>query len=317
MLIKLGESVFIRPEDIKPVEKLAGDMDLDIENRMYKFAQELKVIAPQAKDFLYFTCVMMHAAEAACVHDDGSPKKTSNGEDVSAIWEKAGDGVKWVCNDKNLLPYRNNNRDIFPEAELKVAYKAWVGRPLCLDHQSQSVDKIRGVIVDTVYDDRRKRVIALCALDAKNYSDLADKVKTGVANNVSMGTAVGRAVCSDCHKVARTEKDFCQHMRNKSCYGEVNLDLSPIELSLVVSGADPKAKVKHIIASDIAKAAGLLTDYLGLKEGLSRQDLTSIQKDLQSLMGKIESMAQDFDEKTDENDAVGPWKNLKLNHQLS
>jgi hypothetical protein len=308
MLIKLGESFFVRPEDIKPVEKLADDMDLDIENRMYKFAQELKVIAPKAKDFLYFTCVMMHAAEAACINDDGSPKKTSHGQDVSATWETTKEGgVKWVCNDKTLMPYRNSNRDIFPEAELKVAYKNWVGRPLCLDHQSQSVDKIRGVIVDTVYDDRRKRVIALCALDAKNYGDLADKVKTGVANNVSMGTAVGRAVCSDCHRVARTEKEFCQHMKNKSCYGEVNLDLSPIELSLVVSGADPKAKVKHIIASDIAKAAGLLSDYLEVKKGLSRQDLTSIQKDLQSLMGKIESMAHDFD-KDDESDAVGPTR---------
>jgi hypothetical protein len=308
MLIKLGESVFIRPEDIKPIEKLADDMDLDIENRMYKFAQELKVIAPKAKDFLYFTCVMMHAAEAACINDDGTPKKTSQGKDVEAAWESTKEGgVKWVCNEKTLMPYRNNNRDIFPEAELKVAYKNWVGRPLCLDHQSQSVDKIRGVIVDTVYDDRRKRVIALCALDAKNYGDLADKVKTGVANNVSMGTAVGRAVCSDCHRVARTEKDFCQHMKNKSCYGEINLDLTPIELSLVVSGADPKAKVKHIIASDIAKAAGLLSDYLEVKKGLSRQDLTSIQKDLQSLMGKIESMANDFDE-SDESDAVGPTR---------
>src|SRR5690606_27264636 len=114
----------------------------------------------------------------------------------------------------------------------------------------------------TVYDDKRKRVIALCALDSKNYPDLADKVKTGVATNVSMGTAVGRAVCTEngCHTVARTERDFCQHMRAKSCYGEINMELSPIELSLVVQGADPKAKVKHIIASDVAKAAGLLTD---------------------------------------------------------
>jgi hypothetical protein len=310
MLIKLGEAVCIRPEDIRPVEKLANDLDLDIENRMYKFAQELKVIAPMAKDFLYFTCVMMHAAEAACINDDGTPKKLSNGQDVVATWEKVGDGVKWVCNDPTIQSYRNNNRDIFPESELKIAYKAWVGRPLCLDHQSQSVDKIRGVIVDTVYDDRRKRVIALCALDAKNYGDLADKVKTGVANNVSMGTAVGRAVCYDCHRVARTEKDFCQHMKNKSCYGEINLDLSPLELSLVVAGADPKAKVKHIIASDIAKAAGLLSDYLEVKKGLSRQDLTSIQKDLQSLMGKIESRANDFEENSsnDEGDAVGPTR---------
>lgn len=311
MLIKLGEAVTISPENLHPVEKIAKDESLDIENRMAKFAQELKVIAPQAKDFLYFTAVMMHAAEASCVNDDGSPKKLSNGEIVTAHWEPIGDGVKWVSNDPNLLPYRNNNRDIFPEPELKVAYKNWVGRPLCLDHQSQSVDKIRGVIVDTVYDDKRKRVIALCALDAKNYSDLADKVKTGVANNVSMGTAVGRAVCTEkgCHRVARTERDFCQHMRAKSCYGEINLDLSPIELSLVVQGADPKAKVKHIIASDIAKAAGLLTDYLQLREAarnVSTHDLESIKNDLEKLTERIETISRTSGNKDDESDAVGP-----------
>src|SRR5690606_17114152 len=310
MLIKLGEAVSIRPEDIQPIDKLAGDFDLNIENRMRKFAQELKVIAPQAKDFLYFTCVMMHAAEASCINDDGTPKKLSNGEDVSATWEKVGEGIKWTCNDPRIQPYRNNNRDIFPESELKVAYKNWVGRPLCLDHQSQSVDKIRGVIVDTVYDDRRKRVIALCALDAKNYGDLADKVQTGVANNVSMGTAVGRAVCTDCGTVAKAERDFCHHMRAKSCYGEINLDLAPIELSLVVSGADPKAKVKHIIASDIEKAAVLLTDYLQLKEAakeVSTQDLESIKKDLTSLTERIQSIAGEIaSDKNDESDAVGP-----------
>jgi len=292
--------------NIQDFDKLAHDIDLDIEKRMAKFANDLKVIAPQAKDFLYFTCVMMHAAEAACYNPDGTPKKTASGEDVSARWDKLGEGVVWTCNDSSIMPYRNNNRDIFPEAELKVAYKNWVGRPLCLDHQSQSVDKIRGVIVDTVYDDKRKRVIALCALDQKNYPDLADKVRTGVATNVSMGTAVGKAVCTEsgCHTVARTERDFCQHMRAKSCYGEINMELSPIELSLVVSGADPQAKVKHIIASDVEKAAEMLTDYLQIKEasdtGVSTQDLESVKKDLANLTDKISVLTS-----KETNDATG------------
>ena len=311
MLIKLGESISIRPEDIHPIEKLAGDSDLDIENRMYKFAQELKVIAPQAKDFLYFTCVMMHAAESSCLNPDGSPKKLANGEVVSAHWEEVGDGVKWVCNDPNIKPFKNNNADAFPRKELKKAYKGWVGRPLCLDHQSQSVDKIRGVIVDTVYDDKRDRIIALCALDSKNYPDLADKVKTGVATNVSMGVAVGRAVCSECHKAARTEKEFCQHMRNKTRYAEINLDLSPLELSLVVAGADPGAKVKHIIASDVARAAELLSGYLQLKaeaKNVSTQDLESIKKDLVSLTERVSELTSEETGKDGESDAVGPTR---------
>lgn len=689
VLIKLGEEVSITPTDFQDIESLAGDFDLDIENRMKKFAQELKVIAPQAKDFLYFTAVMMHAAEASCVNDDGSPKKLSNGEEVIGQWEKVGNkgGVKWVCNDPNIKPYKNknclipgtdilmadgsrkaiediqigdevithkgrirkvtetfkhennseiyelrvkghprititsehplfsifgkdirkkglqeirktgkepewrkvrdiepgdvltslqkfdtetfntitpnqarllgyfaaegcyskkynkrqglnftfgyhednivnyavslfeeefpecsvkvnkckirgvqnlkvsgygiaewffehtgeyshdkklskdvvfgsdevkrqfllgwmesdgcistgnklvgistssslswqiwlmlkslglsvgirkvntcsrflqadktyknypcrshyrievygayaksllgqdsvkyiledynhkfidysfddkytmqrlrdveikdyqgfvynfeveedhsyiangiivHNSDIFPEPELKIAYKDWVGKPLCLDHQSDSVDKIRGVIVDTVYDDKRKRVIALCALDAKNYPDLADKVKTGVSADVSMGTAVSQAVCTECQTVASTERDFCHHMKNRSCYGEINLGLSPIELSLVVSGADPKAKVKHIIASDIAKAAGLLSDYLNLKKeasGVSTQDLESVKEDLKQLTEKVQEIVESSskeDAKEDESDAVGPTRSRSV-----
>jgi hypothetical protein len=303
-LIKLGEAVQLDPRSLRSVDAFAGDVDLDIDGKMYKFAQQLKVIAPQAKDFLYFTCVMMHAAEAALLNDDGSLKKHADGRPVSAGWENTPNGgVKWICSDPGIRAYKNNNNDIFPELELKTAYKKWVGRPLCLDHKSDSVDKIRGVIVDTVWDDKRKRVIALCALDKKNYPDLADKVSSGVAANVSMGTAVGRAVCTEagCHRVARTEKDFCAHMRSKTCYGEINLDLAPIELSLVVNGADPKAKVKHVIAQDLGKAAELLTDYLSLKESakkVSTQDLASIKRDLAHLSDKLAQL-----ENGDENDS--------------
>jgi hypothetical protein len=308
MLIKLGEAVTINHENLHPLEKLASDDNLDIENRMYKFAQDLKVIAPQAKDFLYFTCIMMHAAEAACLNDDGTHKKTTYGEDIVGNWEKVGtESVKWVCNDSSVKPMKNSNGDIFPRSELKKAYKNWVGKPLCLDHKSNSVDHIRGVIVDTVYDDKHDRIIALCALDKKNYGDLSDKVRTGVAASVSMGVAVGRAVCTDCYVVARSERDFCQHMKGKNGYGEVNLDLNPIELSLVVAGADPRAKVKHIIASDIAKAAGLLTDYLQLKEAskeVSTQDLESIKKDLEDLSSKVKTLITSSE--SDVSDAVGP-----------
>jgi hypothetical protein len=72
-----------------------------------------------------------------------------------------------------------------------------------------------------------------------------------------MGTAVGRAICYDCGRVARAEQDFCAHMKNKTCYGEINVDLNPIELSIVVNGADPRANIKHIIA-----AANTMNTYL-------------------------------------------------------
>jgi len=151
----------------------------------------------------------------------------------------------------------SHNCDIFPEQELVKAYKKWIGKPLCIDHKSSSVDHTRGFIVDTYYDRVLKRVIALCALDKVNYPELARKVGTGMQTACSMGTAVGRAICTDCGRVARAEQDFCDHMRRKTCYGEINIDLNPIELSIVINGADPKAHIKHIIA-----AANTLNTYV-------------------------------------------------------
>src|SRR5690606_6932951 len=55
--------------------------------------------------------------------------------------------------------------------------------------------------------------------------------------------------------------DFCDHIRRKSGYGEINVDLNPIELSMVVNGADPKASIKNVLA-----AANSLHAYINNKE---------------------------------------------------
>ena len=259
MLLKIAESFEpIKLEEYDSNSSVVSETALD---QFKKVAAELKQIAPKAKDFLYFSAVMMTAAEAAIYDDDGKLLKDSSGKELSAYWEKNGQSWKWVCSDSKVKPYKNNNNDIFPESELIKAHKKWIGRPLCLDHKSSSVDMIRGIIVDTYYDAPKKRVIALCALDKVNYPDLARKVSTGVSNNVSMGTAVEQAICTDCGTVARVEADFCNHMRNKSCYGEINVGLNPIELSIVVNGADPKAKIKHIVA-----AANSIAQYVEMKK---------------------------------------------------
>jgi hypothetical protein len=258
MFIKQGEAIQIAQADIQDHESIL--VDASVLDNFKRFASDLKKIAPKAEDFLYFSTIMMSSAESACINDDGTPKLNKSGEVVKGGWDKSNNTWKWVSNDPSIKPYKNANGDIFPEEELVKAYKKWVGKPLCIDHKSSSVDHVRGFIVDTYYDRSLKRVIALCALDKKNYPDLAFKVSSGYSNNVSMGTAVGRAVCFDCGKMARVESDFCGHMKNRTTYGEINLDLSPIELSIVVNGADPKAKIKHIIA-----AAQTLNSYVETK----------------------------------------------------
>ncbi len=236
---------------IENTESCSIEVNQEALNAFQKYASDLKRVAPRADDFLYFSAIMMHAAEASGINDDGTPKLNAKGEEVKVGWDTRNDTWKWTTNDPNIKPYKNFNGDIFPEVELIKAYKKWIHKPLCIDHKSSSVDHTRGFIVDTIYDRNLKRVIALCALDKINYPDLARKVSTRMQTNVSMGTAVQRAICTEegCHRVAMAEVDFCKHMKNKSGYGEINIGLNPMELSIVVNGADPKASIKQILAS--------------------------------------------------------------------
>ncbi len=276
VLIKLGEALTINSSDLQSFENIASSPE--ITERFTKLAQELKIVAPKANDFLYFTAVMMHAAEASSLNEDGSLKSLASGEPVKVWWEKKGDSWKWASNDLSIKPYRNANLDIFPEEELLKAYKKWVGKPLCLDHKSSSVEMVRGLILDTYYDHKMKRVVALCALDKKNYPELARQVSTGYAASVSMGTGVEKAICSDCGTVAKAEPEFCSHMKYRTCYGEINTGLNPIELSIVVTGADPGAKIKHVIA-----AANSIARYVTAKEEQFEQNTENVQpeQDLQ------------------------------------
>jgi len=289
--IKLGELQQI--EGIVEADSAIPLVSEEVLERFRKFASNLKKIAPKADDFLYFSAIMMHSAESSGLNEDGSPKLNRKGDVVKVGWDKSNDTWKWTTNDPSIKPYKNSNGDIFPEEELIKAYKKWIHKPLCIDHKSSSVDHVRGFIVDTQYDFKLKRVIALCALDKKNYPDLARKVATGYSNSVSMGTAVGRAVCTEdrCHRVARTEKDFCEHMKTKSCYGEINIDLNPIELSIVVNGADPQAKIKHIIA-----AAQTLNSYLETREKELEKFSENMElKNRHELFSDLEKLKADYD----------------------
>lgn len=255
--IKLGEIIEI--SRVENTSSCVPSVSPEVLENWKKFAANVKKVAPKAEDFLYFSAVMMHAAEASGYHDDGTPKLTASGSPVQVGWDKSGGTWKWTSNDSGIKPYKNSNGDIFPEEELIKAHKKWINRPLCIDHKSSSVDHVRGFIVDTYYDRNLKRVVALCALDKIGFPQLARQISTGVSSCVSMGTAVGKAICTEagCHRMARTEADFCNHMKHKSGYGEINIDLNPLELSIVVNGADPKANIKNIIA-----AANTMNSYL-------------------------------------------------------
>ena len=288
MLIKFGESNIFSADDILTPKQALSDEK--ITRRFIKLAKKLRKVAPKSKSFLFASCIQMHAAEASLIDQNtGKPILNKNGKPVKGWFEKftnnkGQESVKWISPD-SIQPYKNHNGDIFSEEELLKSYKGWVGKALCRDHKSDSVDGIRGIIIDTHYDPKFKRVHALFALDRENYGDLARKVETGYATSVSMGTGVGRSVCTECYNVATTERDYCNCVKTRSNYGEINLDLSPIELSLVVNGADPLAKVRQIVAS--------MNDYAAKKQARINQLVNERcvnPTELQSLSDSIREM---------------------------
>jgi phage head maturation protease len=161
----------------------------------------------------------------------------------------------------------NMNGDGFPMNELTASYQTFVGKGNFIDHKSDDITMIRGLIVDAYLNQGDECVETLVAVDRKSHPQLARDIETGVVNSVSMGTRVGRSNCSVCGNEARTEKDYCSHIQNykgmkigfltnnaahkMGAYAvhEVNHDLEFIELSWVSVPAFKDAYVLEKIAS--------------------------------------------------------------------
>lgn len=238
-IIKHG---YFNDSKIEGVSAESSSVSGHVLERLEKFAKNVKILAPKSDDFLYFSIIFLRAAEASLINENGDLKKV--GEDKA--WGYFDEKWKWHGNTK---PHKNNNGDIFPELELKKASRNWIGMPLCVDHKSDSVDGIRGIILDTHYDERHKQVVGLCALDKINYPNLARKVETGVVRYGSMGTAVSTSICSECGNIATAPSEYCMHVTGRTAWGEINVGLKPIEYSLVVQPAEPEARLLRCIAS--------------------------------------------------------------------
>jgi hypothetical protein len=161
----------------------------------------------------------------------------------------------------------NMNGDAFPMKELTASYKSFVGKGNFIDHKSDDITKIRGLVIDAFLNTDDHCVECLIAVDKKSHPQLARDIETGAVHSVSMGTRVGWSECSCCGNVARTEKDYCSHIASykgmkvgflnnnaahqfgKFAVHEVNHDLEFIELSWVAVPAFADAFVLEKIAS--------------------------------------------------------------------
>lgn len=168
----------------------------------------------------------------------------------------------------------NRNGDCFPYDELKKAYVTFIGKGVFTDHNADSVNDMKGIILDAVFKETPEHgawVELLLAVDKANKS-LCRKIAKGQITDVSMGCIVREGVCSICGNICRGKQDeygnvidACAHLERKGAdwngrliYEECR-GVEFIEISFVTDGADVEAL---ILDSNIVLAEELPTDVM-------------------------------------------------------
>ncbi|MDD5006617.1 MAG: hypothetical protein PHS33_08990 [Candidatus Omnitrophica bacterium] len=169
-----------------------------------------------------------------------------------------GDMFRWgSMDDKNspeLMRYD-------PTTE-RYVYESFIGRGNFKNHANDDVSKAVGVVFDAVPNHDGRFIESLLAVDSVKDPDLVRSIDKGYINAVSMGAVVGHSYCSICNNLARTESDFCEHIRvhkaQKIHIGgkeqhvyEDNRQVNFIELSWVTLPADKSALLLEKVASKV------------------------------------------------------------------
>ncbi|MDF2534319.1 MAG: hypothetical protein K0R18_476 [Bacillales bacterium] len=233
--------------------------DLSVLNRsntlnMVKTASKVVKIAPKEDDFLY---VRVRAVSAGNVieHDNGYAELVPM-ETLMDNLAKYGKQIRGA----------NDNGDFFSYDELKKTYKTFIGKAAFVDHQNENVEEARGIILDSIWNERGKFVELLIAVDKKAFPELTRGIEMGYITDVSMGCRCGKSICSVCKNEAITEEDFCDHIisakgreiDNKPVF-EDNREIEFFEISFVSQGADKQAKILEKVASKGAPRVAKMT----------------------------------------------------------
>jgi hypothetical protein len=113
----------------------------------------------------------------------------------------------------------NDNFDEFPAAEIKAAYRTFIGKPVFVNHHNDDHRRARGVIIDAaLHEDRNPDgtpdtwAEVLMEVDGRKFPKLAKAIMAGEVDRTSMGCDVARSVCSACNNVATNPAEYCQHI---------------------------------------------------------------------------------------------------------
>lgn len=306
MLLKLARATLTRDNFVEPEIALNTTGATE---QFKKLVAEIKRVAPRSDEFTYFRCIAIHAMEAANLDEHGVVinkghiteadgkgnckicgaalvRDPRTGEPVEGMW----------CSASGIEPYINQNGDAFPERELVSSYKSFVGRGLFVNHASDDAEKIRGIILDAAWIPKHKCVELLVAIDKVAFPELARQVEAGYSNDVSMGTQVAHSRCSKCGNKAVTEADYCPHIRSHkgmvlegSKTYEVNNGLNFIEISIVSTGADPKAKIRQVLASLNTLMQNRVVEKTSTNENMTKlqNGINLIKEELKNIKGTL------------------------------
>jgi len=148
----------------------------------------------------------------------------------------------------------------FDKSADKHVFETFNGRGNFKNHENDDVSKAVGLILDAAPNYGGRFIEALIAVDEKKDPELVRSIDMGYIDSVSMGCLTGYSICTACGNVARTENEYCDHIKYSKSQvityngkqvkvAEDNYQTNFIELSWVTVPADPDAKLLERVAS--------------------------------------------------------------------
>lgn len=185
---------------------------------------------------------------------NSSKENVTSNKRIVSIWEP--DKYLYLRCRAITADKPNQNGDYFPLEEIEKSYHTFIGKGFYKDHQTESVDLIKGKILSArivKYGDNY--VETLVAVDRKKDPEFVRQLDNNIINSVSMGCMVENGTCSVCGNTAYHPKELCSHMNpdlKSYCKGsrnekgiiyEINRGIVFAELSGVSIPADPQANI--------------------------------------------------------------------------
>ena len=109
----------------------------------------------------------------------------------------------------------NDNGDYFSKEELKKATETFVGVPVFCNHENDDIEKARGKVVHSWYDEDMGGIYIISQVDKVAYPKLARGIQENFITGTSMGASIEYSVCSACHNKAHVADEFCSCIANR------------------------------------------------------------------------------------------------------